>query len=230
MLKRISKEQCVCICTEDLNIDDMEKCCSTPSNNDSVYSKIVKNTVLCSYISSSYFHKRINNDDMYMLFPYYYLDGYSENEITAIFKKCMKPCGEINKNSGFSAVGLTDKFTEWIKNNGKNHFPEIFLPLLSDNIKDDIKEFAIYEYYDNDRVNFDDKIYNQVSLLFDDIWFAEHGSLNLSYMTLDEINSSSVVKAIKAFSHNVELYCYPLNRDDNTIYVKYLHWSSKNKQ
>lgn len=230
MLKRISKEQSVCRCSEDLHIDDMEKCHSIPFDDEKTYLKIVQNTVLCSYISSSYFHKRINGSDMYMIFPYYYLDGYSESEITAIFKKSMKPCGKTDKHSGFSAVGLTDKFIGWIENNGNNYFPEIFLPLLQHDIKNDEKHFAVYQYYDNDTVKTDKEIYQQVSLLFNDGWFAEHGNLNISYMTLDEINSSPLVKAVADFAHNIELYCYPLDNDNNTIYVKYLHWTNNNKQ
>lgn len=227
MLKRISKEQSVCKNCEDLFMDDMEKCRSAPSEDDSIYYKVVKNLVLCNYIASSYFHKRISNNDMYMIFPYYYLNVYSDSEIMAIFKKCIKPCGKINKHSGFSATGLTDKFTEWIKNNGQKFLPEIFLPLINNSIKDDEKDTVIYTYYDDNIINTYEKIYQQVSELFNDSWFANHGNLNLSYMTLDEINSSPLVKSVMDLSYSVELYCYPIKSDNNIIYVKYLHWLPK---
>ncbi|MBQ1437847.1 MAG: hypothetical protein IIZ07_07940 [Ruminococcus sp.] len=96
--------------------------------------------------------------------------------------------------------------------------------LYSGNISNDFKETACFRYVPDDKSVNDKAWQTFVDNIMSDSYLKVCGTLNVSVMSIDELNHSGLCKALFGKTQELYLLNYDLEFNGASYFVKYLHW------
>lgn len=151
-------------------------------------------------------------------------DGYSVEDLVYLYNKVM--FGYV-KSESLTHLQLEDGLTDigkevlykMLKN---NEIDEFLVNLYSGKYMEDIKDKCDFEYISETeeeiKIDFVDR-------LFSDRGFRYQGSFCVSSKTIEELNYSDMMEAIKRHVEHLYLSIDPVSYDDvKTYYIKWLWW------
>ena len=138
------------------------------------------------------------------------------------FKGTIRTYTEGIQVTGLSKIGL-DIAEKLLKEN------EWFYRLYGERLKSDIEETKFYKYEGSDEIAVDDRTKAFIDEIFSSEYLVKCGYINVSSMTLDELNTSPLCEYLADKATEVYLSVYDIETLGKPYFVKYLSFYKENK-